>query len=112
MKHHRRARSRGDHDGAFAGEGADRVANDFPRGRPVAPVESGLTATGLTRWKIHGAPQMLEHFDRCASHVIVECIADAGGHQLHATIGGGQAAVREIHGKGGKEAFEAVACNP
>jgi hypothetical protein len=65
----------------------------------------------LARWEIYGASQMFEHFDGRASDVIVECIANAGGHQLHAAIGGGQAAVGEIHGKAGKEALQRSACN-
>ena len=97
MEEHGGAGAGRDDDGGVAGEGVDGVADDFARGGPVAAVERGLSAARLRFGEFDGAAEVFEDLDGGAGDVVVEGVAEAGGHQLDAAVGGGAVAVREVH---------------
>ena len=84
MKQHRRAGSARDDHGLVAGKGADGMPDDFAGGRPIAAIERRLPATGLRFGENHLAPEVFQHLHGGRRDIVVEGVAQAGGHELHA----------------------------
>ena len=73
------------------------MAHHLARGGPVAAVERRLTAARLRLGKFDRAAEMFKHLDGRARDIVVERIANAGGHELHAAIGGRETAWGNVH---------------
>lgn len=88
VKHHRGAGAGGDDDSLGSGEDFASMAHDLSRGGPVAGIERGLAAAGLILGELDVAAGMFEHAHRGFADVVVECIAQAGSHELDGFRGG------------------------
>ena len=97
MKEHRGARSGRDDYRRVVGEHFRCVTNHLARRDPIAAVESGLAAAGLSFGKIHLAAEVFEYLHSRYRGVVEKRVAKARGHQLNSPIGGGQGAVSQIH---------------
>jgi hypothetical protein len=82
MEHHRRAGARGDNNRLLPGENFRRVSHNFTCSRPLAAVESGLTAASLILGKLDITTGVLKHFHRRAGDIVIKGITQTRGHQL------------------------------